>query len=127
MPKGRSFTLVTCKSAVGESIVVAVLLLLLLFGSMVPNGKVRVAVFGIEPVAEPETVPLIVIVTELLAGSVGMLADTKAPVIPMLPGQTAPLSAFEQVAVRPLMAAFTVSEKLVPPAALGPALLMTKV
>lgn len=106
---------------------VAVLLLLLMFGSVVPEGNVRVAVLEIELLAEPEMVPLIMIVTELFAGSVGTLAETTPPLeMLIVVGQTAPLSAFEQVALRPLMAAFTVSEKLVPPAALGPALLITR-
>jgi hypothetical protein len=106
--------------------VFVVLLLLALFGSTVPDGSVRVAVFEIDPLAEPETVPFIVIVTELFAGNVGMFAETTLPEGPTELGQTAPFRAFEQLAVKPLIAAFTESEKLVPPAALGPALLITK-
>jgi hypothetical protein len=107
--------------------VFAVLLLLALFGSTVPDGSVRVAVFEIDPLAEPEIVPFIVIVTELFAGKVGIVAETKLPDIPTELGQTAPFKALEQLAVKPLIAALTASEKLVPPAELGPALLINKV
>jgi hypothetical protein len=128
LPDGSSFTLVTCKSAVGESTVFAVLLLLPRFGSTVPGGNVSDAVFEMVPVAEPEIVPEIVIVTELFAGKVGTAAETTPlPEMLIVDGHTAPFVAFEQVAVKPEMAELTVSEKLVPPAALGPVLLITKV
>jgi hypothetical protein len=107
--------------------VLVLLLLLAVFGSTVPVGSVTVAVFEIEPVAEPDTVPFIVIVTELFAGKVGIVAETTLPLIPTELGQTAPFNALEQLALRLLIAALTASEKLVPLAALGPALLITKV
>jgi hypothetical protein len=105
-----------------------VLLLLAEFGSIVPVGSVSDAVLEIVPVAEPAIVPLIMMVTELFAGKVAILAETTlAAEIPIEAGQIAPLVAFEQLAVMPVMAAFTESTKLVPFAALGPALLMVKV
>jgi hypothetical protein len=92
----------------------------------VPEGKEIDAVFDNEPLADPEMVPFIVMVTELLAGKVAIVPDTNpAPDILIVLGHTAPFSAFAQLAVKPLMAALTASEKTVPPAALGPALLMT--
>jgi hypothetical protein len=108
-------------------VVFVLLLLLAMFGSIVPVGRVSAAVFEIEPVAEPDTVPFIVIVTELFAGKVGIVAETTLPEIPTVLEQTAPFSALAQLAVKPLIAALTVSEKLVPPAALGPALLINNV
>jgi hypothetical protein len=128
LPAGKSLTLATCKSAVGDNVVLTVLLLFAEFGSIVPVGSVIDAVLEMVPVAEPAIVPLIVIVTALFAGKVATLAETTL-VAEMLieAGQIAPLVAFEQLAVTPLMAVFTESEKSVPFAALGPALLMTKV
>jgi hypothetical protein len=107
--------------------VFVLLLLLAVFGSRVPVGSASVAVFEIEPVAEPAMVPLMVMVTEPLAGRVAIVPETKLPVIPTELGHIAPFRAFEQLADKPLIAVLTVSEKLVPPAALGPALLITKV
>jgi hypothetical protein len=105
----------------------AVLELLAGVGSTVPLGKVRAAVLLMDPIAEAAKVPLIVIVTLLLAGKVAIVPLTELPAIAMVLGQAAPLVGEPQLAVKPLICELTLSRKLVPLALLGPALLMSNV
>ena len=122
---GAVFTIDT--SAVGVTGVEIELVLLLGSGSLTPLGRPIVAVLVIVPVAPGATVPLIVITTLAPEGSVGISPVTLLPDTPTLDGQTAPLLALPQDAVIPVMAAGTASAKLVPLAALGPALPIRKV
>ena len=115
------------KSAVGVTGVDAELVLLFGFGSKVPLGNVMVAVLVIVPVAPAETRPLMVIVTEEPEGNVLTIPDTLLPTTEMDAGHTAPLVADPQVADTVLIAAGTWSLNDVPPAALGPALLISTV
>ena len=96
-------------------------------GSVVPVGGVTVALLTIEPEAEALTVPVMTIVTLPPTGSVGTLPATLLPVTLTDAGQTAPPFALVQVALTPVMLLGTLSLKLVPFAALGPALLTTSV
>jgi hypothetical protein len=95
-------------------------------GSVTPAGGVILAVFVMAPFAVPLTVPAIVMETLPPAGKFGIKPVTKLPTGEMLAGQVAPPIAFEQLAVMPLMSLGTASLKLALLAALGPALLMTK-
>ena len=119
---GADFTIDT--SAVGVTGVVTVLLLLLISGSLTPGGKPIVAVFVMVPVAPGETVPLIVIMTLPPEGKFGMLPLTLLPTTLMFVGQTAPVLALVQLAETPVIAFGTISLKVVPLAAEGPALLI---
>jgi hypothetical protein len=113
-------------SATGLTGVIVVELLSVGSGSTVPDGGVIEAVLLNVPVAEPDTVPLIVIVTEPPEGSVGIVALTLLPLIVIALGQTAPPLAVPQLAANPVMLAVTASATVLPSAALGPALVMTK-
>ena len=75
--------------------------------------------------ALPTTFPDTVNVTVPLAGKVGINADTALPITVTVDGHTAPLVAPAQVAATPVKVLGTRSLKLVPPAALGPALVTT--
>ena len=79
------------------------------------------------PVAPADTRPLMVMVTEDPDGKVPIKPDTVLPTTETELGQTAPLLADPQVAETELIAAGTLSLNDVPPALLGPALLMTMV
>ena len=109
-------------SATDPRLVVAVELLFAVLGSVVPPGGLAVAVFAMEPVAEPETVPLMVNVTLPPAGSVGIAADIVLPEMPVLAGQAAPPMAVPQLALKAITDAGTTSVKLALLAALGPSL-----
>ena len=126
-PAGLSLIFVSVRSAVGVSAVLAVLELLALLGSKVPGGTVTVAVLEILPVAEPATVPEIVMVTEPPDGSVATFPVTLLPITETLAGQVAPPVALPQLAVTPEMRLLTASAKLLVLAALGPALLINRV
>jgi hypothetical protein len=104
---------------------VAVELLLVLFGSMVPPGGETVAVLAMEPVAEVDTVPLMVKVTLAPAGNVGMAPDTALPLMPIEVGHEAPANGLPQLAVMLLIFAGTTSLKVAPLALLGPSLRIT--
>jgi hypothetical protein len=105
--------------------VVAVELLLALLGSVVPPGGDAVAVFANEPVAEADTVPLMVSVTLAPAGKVGMAPDTVLPLTPIVVGHAAPANWLPQLAETLLMFAGTTSLKVAPLALLGPSFRMT--
>jgi hypothetical protein len=79
-----------------------------------------------EPTAVPLTVPAIVIVILEPAGRFGMAPLTAFPATVTLAGQVAPPLALPQVAVMPEILAGTVSLKIALLAALGPALLITR-
>jgi hypothetical protein len=96
-----------------------------LFGSVVPPGGEAVAVFAKEPVAEADTVPLMVKVTLAPAGNVGIAPDTVLPLTPIDAGQIAPATWLPQFALIPLMFAGITSLKVAPLALLGPSLRMT--
>jgi hypothetical protein len=119
---GAVFTIDT--SAVGVTGVVTVLLLLLGSGSLIPEGTPIVAVLVMLPVAPGETVPLIVIVMLAPEGKLGTLPLTVLPLILIFVGQTAPAVALVQLAETPVMVLGTISLKVVPLAAEGPALLI---
>ena len=114
-----------CKSAAALTPVTEVAESLAEFGSNVPLGTATVAVFEIVPVADASTVPVTVKVTDPLAGSVGMTAETARPATLTLVGHTAPFVAPAQLAETPFNALGTRSLKLAPLAALGPALVTT--
>ena len=103
----------------------AVELLLELFGSVVPLGGEAVAVFNNEPVAEADTVPLMVNVTLAPAGNVGMTPETVLLLMPIEGGQEAPANWLPQLAVMLLMVAGTTSLKVAPLALLGPSFRIT--
>jgi hypothetical protein len=113
------------RSATDPRLVVAVLVLLPGFGSVVPPGGEALAVFEIDPVADGATVPLIVRVTLAPGGSVGIAPEIELPDIPIDPGQMAPPRTDPQVALRPVILAGTMSVKVELLAALGPSLRMT--
>lgn len=77
------------------------------------------------PVAPADTRPLMVMVSEEPEGNVAMIPDTLLPTTEIDAGHTAPLVAEPQEAVTELIAAGTASLNEVPPAALGPALLIS--
>ena len=126
-PAGLILVFVTAKSAVGDSTVLAVLVLLLVFGSKVPLGTAAVAVLAIVPEAEARTVPLMVMVNDEPVGSVAINPLTVLPEMPIEAGHTAPLVAALQDALMPEIELATTSLKLVPFAPLGPAFEINKV
>jgi hypothetical protein len=95
-------------------------------GSLTPAGGDTFAVLVMEPTAVPLTVPAMVIVTLEPAGRLGMAPLTTFPATVTLAGQVAPPLALPQVAVMPEILAGTVSLKIALLAALGPALLITR-
>jgi hypothetical protein len=95
-------------------------------GSVTPVGAVILPVFVMAPVAVPPTVPAIVMETLPPAGKLGMSPLTELPTGEILGGQVAPPVAFAQLAVMPVISLGTKSLKLALLAALGPALLITK-
>ena len=118
-------TFVTARSATGTTVVEA----LELFdgvGSTIFAGKLTVAVFTNVLGAVPLTVPVIVKVTEPVAGKVGTAAFTLLPDIEIAAGHTPPLVASNgsHVACTPVIPAGTLSTKLAPSAELGPALVI---
>jgi hypothetical protein len=119
--------LMTTKSALGFTIPAVVLVLSALFGSVVPEGGVTVAVFDILPEAPAATVPAICKVILPPEGSVAMLPLTVLPLTVIEPGQAAPPVALLQIAVGLVIAVGKVSENAALLAALGPALRITTV
>jgi hypothetical protein len=117
--------LTTDKSALGFTVPAVLLVLLLESGSVMPGGGVAEAEFTSVPEAEALTVPVIVMVTELLAGKLGTEPLTVLPDTLTLAGHTAPPAAEPQLALSPVMAVGTVSVKVVPSAELGPPLRTT--
>ena len=95
-------------------------------GSLAAPAGATLAVLLMVPVADGLTVPVIVITNEPPAGKVAMVPLTVLPEIPGL-GHTAPPVVLAHEAVMPVMAALTVSVKLVLLAALGPALVISNV
>ena len=95
-------------------------------GSVTPVGGVILAVLVIAPLAAPLTVPAIVIVTLPPAGKLGITPLTEFPTGDIPAGQAAPPVAFAQLAVMLVISVGTESLKLALFAALGPALLITK-
>jgi hypothetical protein len=95
-------------------------------GSVTPAGGVILAVLVMAPFAVPLTVPAIVMETLPPAGKLGINPLTELPTGEMPAGQVAPPIALAQLAVMPVTSLGTKSLKLALLAALGPALLMTK-
>jgi hypothetical protein len=110
------------RSTTGTTVVVT-LELLLGVGSVIPAGSAAEAMFVIGLGEVPLTVPLISKVILLLAGNVGTTALTVFPEILKPGGQIALLVVPRHAASIFEMPAGTLSVKVVPLAALGPALL----
>ena len=114
-------------SAVGVTGVPMVLELLLGSGSVTPGGNPIDAVLVMVPVAPGATVPLIVMTKLAPEGRVGTEPETVFPKTVIVLGQAAPPLVFPHDAETPKIALGTASENVVPPAALGPALLIRMV
>jgi hypothetical protein len=106
--------------------VAAVLLALLArFGSTTPVGGETFALLTMVPLAPLVTVPLMLKVTLLPAGNVGIKPVTLLPDIEIGElGQTAPPDALAQLALTPVIEVGIKSLKLAPFALLGPALVI---
>lgn len=117
----------TRTSATKPTVDVAVSVLLPGVKSMTPAAGVTLAVLLMLPLAEPTTVPVIVITTEPPFGKVGIDPATVLLETLMVAGQLAPPDAELQFAPTPVMVAGKLSRKAVLSAALGPALVMVRV
>ena len=95
--------------------------------SVRPGGGVKVTVLVMEPVALPETVPVIVKLMLAPEGRVATVAATLLPDTDTVSGQTAPPEDAVQLACTVVTLLGTRSLKLVPPAALGPLLVRVTV
>ena len=114
------------KSACADSALVAVLVFLAGSGSVAPGGKVRLAVLVTLPVAAGLIVAVTVNVTLLPAGKVAMGIPVPCmAVIVGAAGQAAPPVMAPQLTLLTVRLATAGSVKIVPFAALGPALLTT--
>ena len=109
------------KSATARIAVLLVLVLFAVLGSVMPPATLAVAVFVKLPVAEPLTIPLIVISKLAPAGKLAIVPLTVLPETAILAGHSAPPVVVPQLAVIALMLPGSTSLKLVPLAALGPA------
>ena len=81
--------------------------------------------FAIDPVADGETDPVIVITTDPPAGNVGTEPLTLLPLTVTDAGQTAPPLALAQLALTPLIADATASLNVDALAELGPAFVIS--
>ena len=117
----------TTRSATGFTLAEEVLELSALLGSVVPLGGATLAVFAIVPTAVPATVPEMLSVMLPPAGKLATVPLTVLPLTLIVAGQLAPPEAPAQLAATEPILLGTVSAKLAPFAALGPALRMTTV
>ena len=115
------------KFATGVIVVVTAEVLLPGTKSGVLAGVATDALLVMEPTAEPETVPVMVITTLLPTGSCAKVADTFVPDIEKPLGQSAPPEADEQDAVTPFRSAGELSVKLALNTSLGPLFRITMV
>jgi hypothetical protein len=111
----------TLISAARPIVVVNVLALFVESNSVIPAAGETLAVFAIEPVADAFTKPLIVITTEPLAGSVGILPLTVFAATFTDAGHKAPPASDPQVAEVTVTFAGTLSRNVASSAAAKPA------
>src|SRR5439155_1016744 len=115
------------RSATGAAVSVSRALLLLVLGSVVPDGAVTLAVFFRSAVAEAGVVPVTVKTTELPAPAATLTVALRLLPEPLPPLVTEAVPVVLDVHVTPVRFAGMESATLAPTTSLGPALVTVMV